>query len=139
MHAGMNLRTDDFNALAEDPQISMDKEHVSFPAQNRLLAAGAHAARHRQNEPVANAPAVAGQAGLALLAALWRSALAYRARAAANTPKAAVNYQYTPKGDQHCGACASFIPGADPHGPGTCQIVEGPIPQNGWCALFSRR
>jgi len=37
-HAGMGLRNDDFNALAEDLQLSMDKEGVSFPAQNRLLA-----------------------------------------------------------------------------------------------------
>jgi hemoglobin len=37
-HAGMALRNSDFNALAEDLQISMNREHVSFPAQNRLLA-----------------------------------------------------------------------------------------------------
>lgn len=37
-HAGMNLRNSDFNALAEDLQLSMDKEHVAFAAQNRLLA-----------------------------------------------------------------------------------------------------
>jgi hemoglobin len=37
-HAGMNLQNRDFNALAEDLQLSMNKEQVSFPAQNRLLA-----------------------------------------------------------------------------------------------------
>jgi hemoglobin len=37
-HAGMGLRNDDFNALAEDLQLSMDREGVSFAAQNRLLA-----------------------------------------------------------------------------------------------------
>lgn len=37
-HAGMNLRNNDFNALAEDLQFSMDKEHVDFRAQNRLIA-----------------------------------------------------------------------------------------------------
>ncbi len=37
-HAGMGLKNLDFNALAEDLQLSMDKEHVSFPAQNALLA-----------------------------------------------------------------------------------------------------
>jgi len=37
-HAGMDLKNFDFNALAEDLQLSMDKEQVSFPAQNRLLA-----------------------------------------------------------------------------------------------------
>ena len=37
-HAGMDLRNLDFNALAEDLQLSMDKERVNFAAQNRLLA-----------------------------------------------------------------------------------------------------
>ena len=37
-HAGMDLKNFDFNALAEDLQLAMDKERVSFPAQNRLLA-----------------------------------------------------------------------------------------------------
>jgi hemoglobin len=37
-HAGMGLKNLDFNALAEDLQLSMDKEGVSFPAQNALLA-----------------------------------------------------------------------------------------------------
>lgn len=34
----MELHNHDFNALAEDLQVSMNKEHVSFPAQNQLLA-----------------------------------------------------------------------------------------------------
>jgi hemoglobin len=37
-HAAMGLRNDDFNALAEDLQLSMDREGVAFAAQNRLLA-----------------------------------------------------------------------------------------------------
>ena len=37
-HAGMDLKNFDFNALAEDLQLAMDKERVNFPAQNRLLA-----------------------------------------------------------------------------------------------------
>ncbi len=37
-HAGMGLENLDFNALAEDLQLAMNKEHVPFPAQNRLLA-----------------------------------------------------------------------------------------------------
>jgi hemoglobin len=37
-HASMGLHNDDFNALAEDLQKSMDKEHVDFNAQNQLLA-----------------------------------------------------------------------------------------------------
>jgi hemoglobin len=37
-HAGMGLEAKDFNALAEDLQLSMDKEQVPFRAQNQLLA-----------------------------------------------------------------------------------------------------
>ncbi len=37
-HAGMKLEQKDFNALAEDLQLSMDKEQVPFGAQNQLLA-----------------------------------------------------------------------------------------------------
>jgi hemoglobin len=38
VHKGLDLTNADFNALAEDLQISMDKEKVPFRAQNRLLA-----------------------------------------------------------------------------------------------------
>ncbi len=37
-HEGMGLQNRDFNALAEDLQKSMDKEHVPFWAQNQLVA-----------------------------------------------------------------------------------------------------
>ena len=37
-HDGMGLRNRDFNALVEDLQLAMDKERVSFQAQNQLLA-----------------------------------------------------------------------------------------------------
>ena len=37
-HASMHLDNGDFNALAEDLQISMDREKVPFTAQNKLLA-----------------------------------------------------------------------------------------------------
>jgi hemoglobin len=37
-HATMGLSDADFNALAEELQISMDKEGVAFAAQNKLLA-----------------------------------------------------------------------------------------------------
>lgn len=37
VHQGLNLTNADFNALAEDLQVSMDKEKVPFAAQNRLL------------------------------------------------------------------------------------------------------
>ena len=72
---------------------------------------------------------------LALLGASLTSAA--RA-AAAKTPKSDVKYQYTPKDAAHCSLCSSFIASPDGGGgPGTCKIVDGPIPQNGWCVLFS--
>ena len=37
-HKDMGLQMSDFNALVEDLQFSMDKEGVSFRAQNKLLA-----------------------------------------------------------------------------------------------------
>lgn len=37
-HKNMGLQTADFNALVEDLQAAMRKEHVRFFAQNRLLA-----------------------------------------------------------------------------------------------------
>lgn len=50
-----------------------------------------------------------------------------------------VNYQLTPHGAQRCGLCASFIMGKSADADGTCKIVAGPIPPNGWCALFAKR
>lgn len=53
--------------------------------------------------------------------------------------KSAAGFRFDPKGSERCGACASFVAGGQPQGPGTCEVVEGAIPQNGWCALFSPR
>jgi hemoglobin len=38
VHKGLALKDSDFNALAEDLQLAMDKEGVPFRAQNALLA-----------------------------------------------------------------------------------------------------
>ncbi len=62
-----------------------------------------------------------------------------KARAAGKMSKADVYYQYTPKNGQHCGDCASFLPPASKEGPGACRAVDGPIPANGWCELFSKK
>jgi hypothetical protein len=77
--------------------------------------------------------------GVILLAGVTAALASGRAQAAGKTAKVAVRYQFTPKGDQHCGGCASFIPAADPAAPGTCKIVDGDIPPTGWCLLFSRK
>jgi hypothetical protein len=83
-------------------------------------------------------PSRRGLIRLGATSVLLGVALASAARAAAKTPKADVKYQYTPKDAAHCSVCASFIPSPDGGGgPGSCKIVDGPIPQNGWCVLFS--
>ena len=80
------------------------------------------------------------RAGLVLAATPIALSLgAARARAAVNAAKGDVGYQYSPKGAQHCGVCASFIAGDSPLGAGTCKLVDGVIPQNGWCSLFTKR
>ena len=80
---------------------------------------------------------IAGGLGVAVAAGL--SLREAHAAPTAKTLKTDVQYQYHPNGAQHCGLCASFIPGDSPQGSGTCQIVDGNIPQGGWCALFSAR
>jgi hemoglobin len=37
-HAGLHIANADFNKLAEDLQIAMDKHDIAFPTQNRLIA-----------------------------------------------------------------------------------------------------
>jgi hypothetical protein len=80
------------------------------------------------------------RAGLALAATpIVLSLGATRARAAVKAAKRDIGYQYSPKGAQHCGVCASFLPGDSPLGAGACKLVDGVIPQNGWCSLFTKR
>jgi hypothetical protein len=43
---------------------------------------------------------------------------------------AAAKYQDTPRGGMSCAACTFF------RRPATCQVVEGNVGPNGWCALF---
>ena len=64
---------------------------------------------------------------------------ASRARAATKAAKRDVGYQFTPHGAEHCGGCVSFNAGDTPVGAGTCKIVDGVIPQTGWCPLYSKR
>ena len=37
-HAALNIRRADFNALVEDLQTAMDRKHIPFRSQNKLLA-----------------------------------------------------------------------------------------------------
>jgi hypothetical protein len=82
-----------------------------------------------------------GCQGISRRIVLTRTAFALGAVAAA-TPvsqasaqqkitQAIANYQGTPKGDQHCGACFNF------QQPNACKFVQGTISPNGWCQLFA--
>ncbi|HKS86360.1 MAG TPA: high-potential iron-sulfur protein [Pseudolabrys sp.] len=61
------------------------------------------------------------------------------AQAAPKVPQKDAQYQDTPKNDQKCDICQYFIAGTQPNAPGTCQLVEGSISPNGWCALFAKK
>jgi hypothetical protein len=80
-----------------------------------------------------------GLVGFALAAAPTALAAGSVQAATAKVAKADVGYQYAPHGDQRCGLCISFIADGNPGGPGSCKIVDGAIPPNGWCTLYAKR
>ncbi len=49
-------------------------------------------------------------------------------------PKANVQYQAKPKGEQKCGLCLNFIAESK-----TCKLVEGPISPEGWCVMWAKK
>jgi hypothetical protein len=57
----------------------------------------------------------------------------------AKSSKASVKYQNKPKGTQKCSGCKFFIPGKTSKSMGTCQIVDGSISPNGWCAAYTKK
>jgi hypothetical protein len=44
-----------------------------------------------------------------------------------------LQYQDTPKGDQHCDDCVYFQP------PNACGLIEGEISPHGWCTAYNRK
>lgn len=76
-----------------------------------------------------------------------------QAQAPGKVSQAAAQYQATPKNGQVCGMCKYYIApggkagegmmGSGQRGPGmmtqlgTCQVVEGSISAQGWCALYA--
>lgn len=59
-HDKLGIKPEDFNALVEDLQKAMDKNHIPFSAQNRLLAALAPQSRVMMYKPSADDFAVSG-------------------------------------------------------------------------------
>jgi hypothetical protein len=56
-----------------------------------------------------------------------------RARAQQKVAQSAVQYQGSPKNGQQCGTCSHFQP------PSSCQLVDGTISLDGWCALYQKK
>ena len=54
-------------------------------------------------------------------------------------PQKDAQYQDTPKNGQKCDMCQYYAAGNQPTAPGTCQLVDGSISPNGWCALFAKK
>ena len=63
---------------------------------------------------------------LAVVALASRAALAGEGKRS----KDAVGYRGTPKGNQRCEICASFLP------PDQCRTVIGPVGRQGWCNIY---
>jgi len=53
--------------------------------------------------------------------------------ATAKVSKQTVGYQQTPKGQARCGTCSFF------QAPSSCNYVDGPINQSGWCTLYKAK
>ena len=66
-------------------------------------------------------------------------ALGLAMASAAHADDAAPTIPYVDSGRLLLTQGVSNIEGADAAGPGTCRIVGGAIPQNGWCQLYSKR
>jgi hypothetical protein len=77
--------------------------------------------------------------GLLAVPAVVGFARSGMAQAAPKVPQKAAQYQGTPKGNQKCDLCKYFQAGSSPTASGTCQLVEGSISPNGWCALFAAK
>jgi hypothetical protein len=69
----------------------------------------------------------------AVFAAAFALAKGEMARAQSKVKQAVAKYQDTPKNGQKCADCNFFRP------PKACQLVEGDISPDGWCAFFAKK
>ncbi len=56
-----------------------------------------------------------------------------RARSQQKVAQSAAQYQASPKNGQQCSTCSHF------QAPSSCQVVDGSISPNGWCALYTKK
>ena len=71
---------------------------------------------------------------IALFSSPASSANAAAPTTAKKLPKASVQYQAQPKGEQKCGKCINFIAESN-----ACKLVDGPISPDGWCSLWAKK
>ncbi len=58
----------------------------------------------------------------------------FRARAQQQkVAQSAAQYQASPKNGQQCSTCSHF------QAPSSCQVVDGSISPDGWCALYTKK
>ncbi len=57
----------------------------------------------------------------------------FRARAQQKVAQSAAQYQASPKNGQQCSTCSHF------QAPSSCQVVDGSISPDGWCALYTKK
>jgi High potential iron-sulfur protein len=90
-----------------------------------------HAAAGRPLSRRAFLPRLLGTA--AAIAAAFSLLQAESARAQSKVKQAVAKYQDKPKNGQKCADCRFFRP------PKACQLVEGDISPDGWCAFFAKK
>jgi secreted PhoX family phosphatase len=56
-----------------------------------------------------------------------------RAHAQQKVAQSAAQYQASPKNGQQCSTCSHF------QAPSSCEVVDGSISPNGWCALYTKK
>ncbi len=71
---------------------------------------------------------------IALFSSPVTSANAATPAATKKMPKASVQYQTQPKGEQKCSNCVNFIAESN-----TCKLVDGQISPTGWCTLWTKK
>lgn len=76
-------------------------------------------------------PTVIG--GAAVLAAAISLGKSQMAEAQQKVSKQTAKYQDQPKNGQQCSTCNFFRP------PKACQLVDGDISPNGWCAFYAKK
>ena len=90
------------------------------------------------NEKVSRRGFLKGSALLASIAVVSVTGVMTR-EAVAGVPKAAMQYQDTPKDGKDCSKCIQFIPGPSAKADGKCKIVDGAISPHGYCNAYSAK